>query len=159
MQFCAVYLKPSPNLYVVSVISSFIYVIPCWICTYCYFVIGIKSYKKLNQFKGEALASNDENSLILIRKQKYNLIAQLIVVLIAFNIVYMPLYVTMILRIVTGYRRPPFAEVIMVKLMEISRAIDPVITIVFQPELSHEFKAFIVKTKAKIKNYMDNLFH
>jgi hypothetical protein len=132
--------------------------IPCWISTYCYFVIGLKAYKKLNQINVEALESNDDSLLRTIRKQKFNLIAQLIAVLIVFNIVYMPIYVTMILRIVSGYRRPPITDAIMIKLMEISRAIDPVITIIFQPELSHEFKALLVKTRVKIKSYITNLF-
>ncbi|KXN70705.1 hypothetical protein CONCODRAFT_6706, partial [Conidiobolus coronatus NRRL 28638] len=145
-------------LYVISVINSFILVIPCWVSTYCYSVIGIKSYRKLNQIKREALASNDENLLKVIRKQKYNLIAQLVVVLTVFNIVYIPLYITMVLRIVSEYRRTPIAEAIMMKLAEISRAIDPLITVIFQPELSHEFKAFIIKTKVRLRVLVNNLF-
>jgi hypothetical protein len=64
----------------------------------------------------------------------------------------------MILRNAIGYIRPPIVDAIIITLFEVSRAIDPIITIIYQPELNHEFKAIITKSFAKFKSYIVNLF-
>ncbi|KXN67041.1 hypothetical protein CONCODRAFT_10979 [Conidiobolus coronatus NRRL 28638] len=155
---CVPFLKPKPETFVLSVINPFIFIIPCWISTYCYFVIGIKAYKKLNLMRNEAVATNDTFLIKAIKKQKLNLIFQLVVVFTVFNFCFMPVYVTIILRITRGYKRSPIADAIMSELIEVSRSIDPIITLIFQPELNHEFKVFLTKLKANIKSFIKKLF-
>jgi hypothetical protein len=70
----------------------------------------------------------------------------------------MPLYITTILRVAIGYKRTVFTDAVFIYLMEISRLIDPIITINFQPELNHEFKVLLTKSMAKFKGYLANLF-
>jgi hypothetical protein len=156
--YCTTYLKANPNNYILTYINPFIFVIPCWVCTFCYFVIGIKLYKKLNQMKNEAANSNDSDQVFKIQKQKRSLVIQLSIVFIAFNVVYMPIYITLVLRYITGYIRTPIIDAIMTILFEVSRAIDPIITIIFQPELNHEFQAVIAKSIAKLTSFLLNLF-
>jgi hypothetical protein len=156
--YCSSFFKPNPNIYILSLMHAFLYAIPCWVCTYCYFVIGIKVYKKLKQIENEATASNDCDQVARIQKQKRNLIFQLIAVFIAFNLLYLPGYITLVLRYVTGYIRPPIVDAIILCLTEVSKTLDPIINIVFQPELNHEFRAIITKSFAKLKSYVVNLF-
>jgi hypothetical protein len=151
-------LKPKLETYALSIVNPFIMLFACCVSTYCYFMIGIKAYKKLNQMKKEALSTNDDEMVDRIRKQKRSLIIQLIIVFTVFNICYMPIYITIILRVATGYKRTPFTDAIMLEIMEISRMIDPIITINFQPELNHEFKVILTKSRVKFKNFLVNLF-
>jgi hypothetical protein len=149
--YCSSFLKPSPNTIFLSFIHALIFVVPCWVSTYCYFVIGIKVYKKLNQMENEATASNENEQVIRIQSQKKNLIIQLVVVFVAFNLVYIPIYITLLLRYVIGYLRPPLVDAIIITLFDVTRAIDPIITIIFQPELNHEFQVIASKSLAKFK--------
>ncbi|KXN68856.1 hypothetical protein CONCODRAFT_8820 [Conidiobolus coronatus NRRL 28638] len=158
MLFCAPFLKPTPSTFVLSLINPFIFIIPCWISTFCYFVIGIKAYKKLNNMKKEAVATNDTFLINIIKKQKLNLIFQLGVVFTVFNFCFMPVYVTVIMRVIKGYKIPPISDAIMGEIIEISRAIDPIITLIFQPDLNHEFKVFLTKLMANIKSFVKKLF-
>jgi uncharacterized membrane protein (DUF485 family) len=129
-------------------------VIPCWVCTYCYLVIGVKVYKKLNQMENEAYGSNENDQLLRIQKQKRNLIIQLTIVFLAFNLVYLPGCITLILRYAIGYLRPPLVDAICISLFDVSRAIDPIITIIYQPELNHEFQVITSKSLAKFKSFI-----
>jgi hypothetical protein len=104
----------------------------------------------------EASSSNDSESVIRFRKLKYSLIFQLLTVFIVFNIAYMPIAITIILRSIIGYRRPPSVDATMIALYQTCRVIDPIVTIIFQPELSHEFKVFLTKSKAKFKSLIGN---
>ncbi|KXN65793.1 hypothetical protein CONCODRAFT_12513 [Conidiobolus coronatus NRRL 28638] len=156
--YCGPYLKSSPKMIFLYFIHALIWVIPCWVSTYCYFVIGIKVYKKLKQMENEATASNENDQLIRIQNQKRNLIIQLVVVFNAFNLAYSPTYITLLLRYITGYIRPPFVDAILILIIEFTRAVDPIITITFQPELNYEFQAIIAKSFAKFKSYIQNLF-
>jgi hypothetical protein len=158
MLFCAAFLKPGAKTMVLAIINPLILLIPSCISTYSYFIIGIKSYKKLNRMKAEALASNDQDLVYTLQKQKISLIFQLIVVATIFNFAYMPIYITMILKSTIGYKRPPIADAIIIVIVEVSRAIDPIITLVFQPELNHELKVFLTKFKAIIRKCIVSLF-
>ncbi|KXN70699.1 hypothetical protein CONCODRAFT_6700 [Conidiobolus coronatus NRRL 28638] len=59
MLICIVLLKPKPETYALFILNPFTMVIPCCISTYCYFMIGIKAFKKFNQMKKEAVSTND----------------------------------------------------------------------------------------------------
>ncbi|KXN70698.1 hypothetical protein CONCODRAFT_6698 [Conidiobolus coronatus NRRL 28638] len=109
--------------------------------------------------KKEALSTNDDEMVDRVRKQKHSLIIQLIIVFTVFNVFYMPIYISIVLRFATGYQRTPFADAIFLYLMEISRMIDPIITINFQPELNHEFQIILTKFKIKFKNFFTNIFN
>jgi hypothetical protein len=156
--YCSPYIKTSPNLVFLSHLHIIMLVIPCWVCTYCYLIIGVKVYKKLNQMENEAFSSNENDQLLRIQKQKRNLIIQLTVVFLAFNLVYLPGCITLILRYAIGYLRPPLVDAICISLFDVSRAIDPIITIIYQPELNHEFQAITSKSLAKFKSFISNLF-
>jgi hypothetical protein len=65
--YCSPYLKPSPNVIFLSFINALIFVIPCWVSTYCCFLIGIKVYKKLKLMENEATASNENDQIIRIQ--------------------------------------------------------------------------------------------
>jgi hypothetical protein len=158
MLICSALLKPKPETYYFSVISPFVLLFGCCISTASYFLIGIKAFKKLNQMKKDAISTNDDELVDTIRKQKRSLILQLLVVFIVFNVLYMPLYITAVLKVAIGYKRTPFADAMCIYLMEISRMIDPIITINFQPELNHEFKVLLTKSRAKLKGFLANLF-
>jgi hypothetical protein len=122
-------------------------------------MIGIKAYKKLNQMKKVALSTNDSEMIDIIGRQKRSLIIQLVVVFVVFNVLYMPVYVTVVLRFAIGYKRPPFMDAILLYITEISKMIDPIITISFQPELNHEFQVILTKVKVKIKNFFKSVFN
>ncbi|KXN67346.1 hypothetical protein CONCODRAFT_10589 [Conidiobolus coronatus NRRL 28638] len=155
---CSSFFKPKPGSFILSIIISFLIATPSWVSTYCYFVIGIKSYKKLRQMSIEASISNDSESETRLLKLKYSLIFQLSTVFIVFNIAYMPIFITIILRVIIGYRRPPFVDAVIIELYQTCRAVDPIITIIFQPELSYEFKLFLTKSKARFKSFITSLF-
>jgi hypothetical protein len=159
MLICIVLLKPKPETYALFALNPFIMAIPCCISTYCYFMIGIKAYKKLNQMKKDSAMTNDIDMVSRINKQKYNLILQLAAVFIVFNVLYMPVYITIVLRFAIGYKRTPFLDALFGYLLDISRMIDPIITINFQPELNHEFQVILTKLKVKIKSLFKNTFN
>ncbi|KXN70700.1 hypothetical protein CONCODRAFT_6701 [Conidiobolus coronatus NRRL 28638] len=60
--------------------------------------------------KKEAVSTNDCEMVDRVSKQKRSLILQLILVFVVFNVLYMPVYITIVLRIATGYKRTPFAD-------------------------------------------------
>lgn len=64
---------------------ALVLVIPCWVSTYCYFVNGIKVNKKLSQM------GNENEQVIRIQNQRRNLIIQLFVMFIAFNLAHSPI--------------------------------------------------------------------
>jgi hypothetical protein len=69
----------------------------------------------------------------------------------------MPSYIAWTLRIAICYKRTPFIDVITFELIEISLAIDPVITVTFQPELNHELNFLIAKSILKTKRFIYNI--
>jgi hypothetical protein len=156
--FCSPYIKPKPETLILTYIIPFIYLIPCWIVTFCYFEIGRKAYKSLSKMKLEAIEKNDDILLTSIKEQSVKLTIQLVMIFILFNVNFMPSYVSLILKLAIGYKRTPIIDVLTFELIELSLAIDPVITVTFQPELNHELNFLIVKSKLKIKNFIFNMF-
>ncbi|KXN70704.1 hypothetical protein CONCODRAFT_6705 [Conidiobolus coronatus NRRL 28638] len=108
--------------------------------------------------KKDALATNDRELVNRLIKQKRSLIFQLLVVFIVFNVCYMPIYITIILRVTASYKRTPFADAVMTEIIEVSRVVDPIITIIFQPELNHEFQVIVTKSNAKFKTFIAKIF-
>ncbi|KXN70716.1 hypothetical protein CONCODRAFT_6718 [Conidiobolus coronatus NRRL 28638] len=107
--------------------------------------------------KLEAIEKNDTNLLISIKKQSIKLIIQLTAIFILFNVNYMPSYIAWILKLTIGYKRTPIIDAVIFVIIELSLAIDPIITVTFQPELNHELSFLIIKLKLKIKSFIYKL--
>jgi hypothetical protein len=97
---CSPYIKLKPEIYTLFAVNPFVIAIPCCISTYSYFMIGIKAFKKLNRMKKEVLPTNDNGMINITNKQKWSLILQLVVIFLVFNVSYMPIYITIVLRFV-----------------------------------------------------------
>jgi hypothetical protein len=155
--FCSSYIKPKPETLLLSFIIPLLFLLPCWTVTFCYFEIGRKAYKNLRKLKLEAIGNNDTSLLISIKKQTIKLTIQLVMIFILFNVNFVPSYTTWILKLAIGYKRTPIVDAIAFTLIELSLAIDPVITVTFQPELNHELSFLIIKLKLKVNNFIDIL--
>jgi hypothetical protein len=155
--FCSSYMKPSVLTSALLYIIPLIFLFPCWIVTFCYFEIGRKVYRNLNIMNTEAVSKNDTNLQISIKKQSRKLMIQLAMIFCLFNINFMPSYISWILRLAIDYKRTPIVDAITFELIEISLAIDPIITVTFQPELNHELNILLFKFKLRIKNFIGGL--
>jgi hypothetical protein len=144
--------------FIISCILPFLFLIPSWIISFCYFCIGLKVNKKLNQMKAEANASGDINMLKVIRLQKVKVIIQLTLVIILYNVNFSPAYITHILKIAIGYKRTPIIEALIFFLGHLTFTLNPVLTITFQPELNHELSAILFKLNLKIKTLYLRIF-
>jgi hypothetical protein len=162
--------KPSPSYIICLSLNSqnviskifaaaqtFWILIPCWFNTYCYFSIGWKAYKKLNEMLKEAKAENNSGLMQTIKSEKAKLALQLTMMFFIYNISFSPSYITHVLKIATGYKRTPFVDFIAVLSVETSIVLNPLITISFQPDLNNELKLIFIKFKLKIKSYLSNL--
>jgi hypothetical protein len=156
--YCSLYTKSGPIGLALTYIIPFLYLIPCWAVTFCYFEIARKAYKNLRKMKLEAMINNDTILLASIKNQSIKLMIQLIAIFILFNVNFMPSYIAWILKMAIGYKRTPFIDAITFELAELSLAIDPIITVTFQPELNHELNILIIRFKLKIKSFIYNLF-
>ncbi|KXN64932.1 hypothetical protein CONCODRAFT_13671 [Conidiobolus coronatus NRRL 28638] len=107
--------------------------------------------------KLEAIEKNDTSLLVSIKKQNIKLTIQLVAIFMLFNANFMPSYIAWILKVAIGYKRTPIIDALAFELIELSLAIDPIITVTFQPELNHELKILIIKSKLRIKSFIYNL--
>jgi hypothetical protein len=154
---CHSFLGSDPFSTHISLGLSFCYLIPCWITTINYFLVGWSANKKLNLIKQEANITNDTVCLAEIQRQKRKLLGQLFVVFILYNGLFMLSYVTMIMRYTDNYRRTPFIDAMVFTLITVSISLNPLITVSFQPDLNNEFLFFLVKMKAKIKSTLKSI--
>jgi hypothetical protein len=138
--------------------TSLTFFVPCWITTFCYFVVGWKCNKQLNAMKKEAKINSDEVKIKLVFKQKLKLILQLALVVIIYNLLFILAYVTMILKFLTGFVRTPILDGIIVLMMHLSVCLNPFITILFQPELYNELLIIFVVYKVKLKSVILKIF-
>jgi hypothetical protein len=157
--YCSPFTQPGEVSNIMNTIIPFLLLIPCWISTFCYFSVGYKVNKQLNQMKKEAKLNNDSNLIAMIKKQKTKLITQLILVFILYNGNFMISYVTLIMKFSTGFKRPPILDALGFAMGNTTLAFNPILTITFQPELNNEFKIFLVKLRAKCVNSIRNLFN
>ncbi|KXN69606.1 hypothetical protein CONCODRAFT_7935 [Conidiobolus coronatus NRRL 28638] len=164
--------KPSPSYIICLLLNSqgvisiifaaaqtFWILIPCWFNTYCYFAIGWKAYKKLNEMLKEAKAENNSGLVQTIKSEKIKLALQLTMMFIIYNVSFSPSYITHILKLVIGYKRTAFVDFIVVLSAETSIVFNPLVTISFQPDLNNELKLIFIKFKVKIKCCLSNLIH
>ncbi|KXN74219.1 gamma-glutamyltranspeptidase [Conidiobolus coronatus NRRL 28638] len=92
--------------------------------------------------KTEAQINNNEVALRAIKIQKINLTLQILMVFILYNINVMVTVVTYFMRLTTGYKRPPFFDAITYEMLVFTLALNPVITVSFQPETGPVSKIF-----------------
>jgi uncharacterized membrane protein YuzA (DUF378 family) len=142
---CHGYLDTDDFSLTMLTIIAFHYLIPCWLTTICYFLIGLKINSQLTHL----FDSKKE-----LKTQKLKLILQLSIVFIVYNINFMPSYITLILKWSTGYRRTPSIDLLTLLLINLSIAVNPIIIISFQPAIHHEFLILLVLCKAKLKSYV-----
>lgn len=148
---CAPITTPGQVSTILNIIGTVLLMLPCWVITYCYFLIGWKANKKLNLMKIEAQINNNEVALRAIKMQKINLTLQILMVFILYNVDVMVTVVTYFMRLATGYKRPPFFDAMTYEMLVITLALNPIITISFQPEVKNEIKLIFIKLHAKIK--------
>jgi hypothetical protein len=156
---CSPFATPGPVPFAMNIALTLLNIIPCWITTLCYFIIGWKVSKKLKQIKIEAEEMNDLESLKAIKWQRFKLFIQLNLVFILHNVDFMPSYITYFLRVSTGYKRPPFIDGIVIFLSSVSVIATPIVTISFQPEVNNEVKVIFVKMQAKLRKALNNIFN
>ncbi|KXN74952.1 hypothetical protein CONCODRAFT_2027 [Conidiobolus coronatus NRRL 28638] len=151
---CTAFSAPNQINFIFSCIIPFLYIIPSWAITFCYFCIGLKVNKQLNQMKIEATASQNTNMLKIIRLQKVKIAIQLTLVIILYNANFSLAYITHLLKISIGYKRPPIVEAIAYFTTLLTFTLNPVLTITFQPELNHELSVLLFRFNLKIKKIL-----
>jgi hypothetical protein len=155
---CTAFSAPSQINFIISCITPFLFIIPSWIITFCYFCIGYKVNKQLNQMKTEAKANRDYNLLKVIKLQKFKIATQLTLVIILYNVNFSPAYVTQLLKFTIGYIRTPITEAFIYFSALLTFTLNPVLTITFQPELNHELSAILFRLNLRIKKLFSRFF-
>jgi hypothetical protein len=155
---CTAFSTPNQINFIINCILPFLFLIPSWIITFCYFCIGLKVNKKLNQMKAEAKSNRNYSLLKVIRLQKIKIIVQLTLVIILYNINFSPSYITLILKFSIGYNRTPIAEATVFLIVYLTFSLNPVLTITFQPELNHELSLILFKLNLRIKKLYSRIF-
>ncbi|KXN71210.1 hypothetical protein CONCODRAFT_6097 [Conidiobolus coronatus NRRL 28638] len=145
------YTLPGLLTTVITSIIPFLFLIPCWTITFCYFGIGYKVNKELNKLIKEAKSTNNQPLIVNIKKQKTMLFIQLIAVFILYNLNYLASYITHMLKFIIGYKRPPFIDALIFTAGRTTCVFNSIITISFQPEINNEFKLILIKSKLQLK--------
>ncbi|KXN65395.1 family A G protein-coupled receptor-like protein [Conidiobolus coronatus NRRL 28638] len=157
--YCYLFLTPGLASYVINIVITILNIIPCWITTFCYFSVGWKVNKQLNLIKIQEQTNGNLEALQIIKKQKLKLIIQLTMVFFIYNVPFMFSYITYILKLATGYKRPPFFDAVIANLVHFSTSINPVVAISFQPDINIELHLIWVKFQAKVKNFWGRLLN
>jgi hypothetical protein len=120
--------------------------------------------KHLSLLKKQALEKNDLSSLAEIKVQRKRLLGQGFIIVFVDCLTFLPNMITQVMRLATGYVRPPIVDVFTNWSLTVLPIINPVITLWLVPEVNAEFYSiyFIYKTKFKIffkdlGNYVRNL--
>ncbi|KXN72881.1 hypothetical protein CONCODRAFT_4276 [Conidiobolus coronatus NRRL 28638] len=156
---CNAFITPSVISFTFNMALTLLTILPCWTTTYCYFSIGWKVNKRLNELKAEAIETRSSEALKIIRKQRFRLAIQHVIVFFLYNVNYSLSYITYFLRLSIGYKRPPFIDALSIFLGDISIMGTPMVTISFQPEVNNEFKIIFVKLAAKLKKAYNGIFN
>jgi hypothetical protein len=148
---CFPYLKPSKLSSIMSIFISLLYLIPCYITTFCYFVIGWRANKQLNQIKNQAISTCDQVSLDNIKLQKRKLLIQLTMVFIMYNGNFILSYVAWVLKFAIGFKRTPIYDAIAYTTVQITAALNSIVTVTFQPDVNTELNIILLKLKTRFK--------
>ncbi|KXN67337.1 hypothetical protein CONCODRAFT_10615 [Conidiobolus coronatus NRRL 28638] len=101
--------------------------------------------------KRDAEIANDKQALQAIKKQKLKLIIQLAAVIVIYNLFFSVSYITQVLKFAIGYIRTPSIEALAGILTFLTFALNPLLTITFQPELNLELITLLFFLGLKIK--------
>jgi hypothetical protein len=148
---CAPLTTPGRISTILNILGTVFLMLPCWITTYCYLFIGWKANKKLSLMKIEAQVNNNEVAIRAIKMQRIHLILQILMVFILYNVDIMITVITYFMRLATGYRRSPFFDAVVIEMVIITVAFNPIVTVSFQPEINNEIKLIFIKLHAKVK--------
>jgi hypothetical protein len=102
--------------------------------------------------KREAVNNSDEVLLKAIKKEKLKLAIQILFVFIIYNVNFGVSYVTWILKFTTGYRRTPTVDALAILQANLTAFLNPVVSIIFQPDINNEFKHLWIKFKLRISS-------
>jgi hypothetical protein len=150
--YCNIFTNSSGLSVILTYFIPFLYIIPCWITTFCYLMVGWTANKRLNLMKQDAVINSDEALLRTIKKERFKLYLQILFVFYIYNINFALSYATWIMKIVFNYRRTVTIDTISSLQVASTNFLNPIVTIVFQPDINHEFKCLWVKFKVKIKS-------
>jgi hypothetical protein len=148
---CYAYSNPGYVPFIMTIAIPFLYFVPCWIITICYFSIGLKVNRQLNEMRTDAKTINDTISLAAIQNQKFKIILQLTAVIIIYNFNFALSYTTLILKFAIGYNRSPIVEALTGVLTYSTFTLNPILAITFQPELNHELTSILFYIKLRLK--------
>ncbi|KXN74297.1 hypothetical protein CONCODRAFT_2678 [Conidiobolus coronatus NRRL 28638] len=155
---CMPFTSPGKLSYVMTIFIPFLYLIPCWIVTVCYFLIGWTANGHLNIVKAGAIMNGDEHLLKSIMNQRIKLCIQLLIVFVIYNVNFMLSYITFILKFAIGYKRTPIVDSLVLIFIYFTIAINSIITITFQPEVNNEFLFLIVLYTRKFRSLIRNIY-
>jgi hypothetical protein len=108
--------------------------------------------------RADAYNTNDEMMIQVIKREKRKLAIQIFFVFCLYNLTFCMSYITMILKYAIGYKRTPIIDALTFSFVHISMAVNPIITISFQPEVNQEFKLMLIKYQAKFKSLFRRVF-
>jgi hypothetical protein len=147
---CAPFSKRSGLSDITLYLIPFYYIIPCWTSTYCYFMVGWVANKQLNLMKQEAVNNSDEDLLATIKNQKLKLCMQIIFVFVIYNVNFILSYVTWIMKLAINYKRTFLMDTIIQLQVTSTAFLNPLVTVIFQPDINNEFKFLWVKFKLRL---------
>jgi hypothetical protein len=153
--YCFAFTQPSIFSKIMLYLITILVIIPCWISTYCYFCVGWAAYKRLNLMRQEAVNNSDERLLEAIKKEKFNLAIQILFVFFIYNVNFSLNYATWAMKAAINYKRSILVDTIVVIQVHSTPFINPIVTIIFQPDINNEFKLFWIKIKLKIKKFFN----
>jgi hypothetical protein len=114
-------------------------------------MVGWTANKRLNLMKQEAINNSDQDLLSTIKKEKYKLFLQMLFVFYIYNGNFAVSYTTWVMKILFNYKRPASVDTIVVLQTTSTAYLNPLITIIFQPDINHEFIFLWIKLKLKVK--------
>ncbi|KXN66339.1 hypothetical protein CONCODRAFT_11844 [Conidiobolus coronatus NRRL 28638] len=133
--YCFFFSQPSTVSRIMLYLIPVLFIIPCWITTYCYFCVGWTANKILNLAKQEAVNSSGERLLKAIGKEKVKLTIQILFVFIIYNVNFGVSYITWILKFVIGYKRTIPVDAAALLQANTTALLNPAVTIIFQPDI------------------------
>jgi hypothetical protein len=148
--YCFFFSQPNLLSKIMLYLIPVLFIIPCWITTYCYFCVGWTANKRLNLAKQEAVNNSDDRLLKAIGKEKLKLATQILFVFIIYNVNFGVSYITWILKFAIGYKRTIPVDAAALLQANLTAFLNPVVTIIFQPDINNEFKLLWIKFKLKI---------
>jgi hypothetical protein len=148
--YCNIFTKQSGLSTVALYFIPLLFIIPCWVTTYCYLMVGWIANKKLNLMRQEAANNEDRGLLEAIKNQKFKLLLQILFIFVNYNVNFALSYITWIMKLVANYKRTITVDFIVCIQVAFAALLNPVVTIVFQPDINNEFNFLWIKLKLRI---------